>query len=186
MRSNGLGPGSGYASISFNQRHHRARAQHAKCQKHKKHQKCQKHHNHRKKHKHRRQNGQRTPVVPAPVPTPGLPTPSSGTIQHVVWIMMENNDYSNMYGPQPYETQVANTYGLAEDYYGIGHYSADNYIAATSGISWNSCLGGDGSASAVRSRRTTSSTSSAPATPSTTSSPATRTAITILPSTTPT
>jgi phosphatidylinositol-3-phosphatase len=60
---------------------------------------------------------------------------------------MENNDYSNIYGPQSYETQLANTYGLAEDYYGIGHYSADNYIAATSGISWNSCLGGDGSAS---------------------------------------
>jgi len=139
--------GQGTRPSRSSQRHHRARAQHAKCQKHKKHQKCQKHHKHRKKHKRRRQNGRRTPVVPAPVPTPGLPTPSSGTIQHVVWIMMENNDYSNMYGPQPYETQVANTYGLAEDYYGIGHHSADNYIAATSGISWNSCLGGDGSAS---------------------------------------
>lgn len=60
---------------------------------------------------------------------------------------MENNDYSSIYGPQPYETTLANTYGLAEDYYAIGHYSADNYIAATSGIPWNSCLGGDGSPS---------------------------------------
>jgi acid phosphatase len=85
--------------------------------------------------------------VPAPGTATSVPTSPGATIQHVVWIWMENNDYSNIYGPQPYETQLANTYGLAEDYYGIGHYSADNYIAATSGIPWNSCLGGDGSAS---------------------------------------
>jgi poly(3-hydroxybutyrate) depolymerase len=72
---------------------------------------------------------------------------STGAIQHVVWITMENNDYSNIYGPQSYETQLANTYGLATNYYGIGHFSADNYISATSGVPWNSCLGGDGSPS---------------------------------------
>jgi acid phosphatase len=60
---------------------------------------------------------------------------------------MENNDYSNIYGSQPYETQLANTYGLATNYYATGHYSADNYITATSGVPWNSCLGGDGSPS---------------------------------------
>jgi len=58
---------------------------------------------------------------------------------------MENQDYGNVYGPQPYETSVANTYGYATSYYGIGHYSADNYIAMTSGAPWSSCTGGDGS-----------------------------------------
>lgn len=134
---------------------HRGRAKRRKCPKP---HKCQKHHKCRKPRKCRkkhRQNGQRAPVVPAPGTTTTTiaatsPPPSAGTsakIQHVVWIMMENNDYSNIYGPQPYETQLANTYGLAEDYYAIGHYSADNYVAATSGIPWNSCLGGDGSPS---------------------------------------
>jgi phosphatidylinositol-3-phosphatase len=60
---------------------------------------------------------------------------------------MENQDYSNIYGPQPYETSIANQFGLAENYYGIGHFSADNYITGTSGADWNSCLGGDGSPS---------------------------------------
>jgi hypothetical protein len=126
------------------QRGHRTGAQRHKTRKH---HKCQKHHRCRKKHKRHHPTGQRAPFVPAPGTTTGVPASSGAAIQHVVWIWMENNDYSNIFGPQPYETQLANTYGLAEDYYGVGHYSADNYIAATSGIPWNSCLGGDGSAS---------------------------------------
>ncbi len=58
----------------------------------------------------------------------------TGTIQHVVEIWMENNDYANIYGPQPYETQIANTYGLATNYYATGHFSLDNYLTATGGV----------------------------------------------------
>jgi hypothetical protein len=88
-----------------------------------------------------------TIAPPAATITPPATTQTTtlapAAIQHVVVISMENQDYSNIYGPRTYETSVANTYGLATNYYGIGHFSTDNYIAMTSGASWNSCLGGD-------------------------------------------
>lgn len=45
---------------------------------------------------------------------------------------MENNDASVL-SQMPYLNGLANTYGNATNYYGIGHFSADNYIAMTSG-----------------------------------------------------
>ena len=56
-------------------------------------------------------------------------------IQHVVWILMENKDYSSVVGPgsAPYINGLARRYGLATNYSGISHPSLPNYIALTSG-----------------------------------------------------
>ncbi len=56
-------------------------------------------------------------------------------IQHVVWIVMENKDYSSIVGSgsAPYINRLANTYGLATHYSAISHPSLPNYIALTSG-----------------------------------------------------
>jgi hypothetical protein len=56
-------------------------------------------------------------------------------IQHVVWILMENKDYSSVVGPgsAPYINRLAHRYGLATDYSAISHPSLPNYIALTSG-----------------------------------------------------
>jgi phosphatidylinositol-3-phosphatase len=67
-----------------------------------------------------------------------LPTP----IQHVFLIMMENEQTGVIYPNQPYETQLANTYGWGGNansqnngtgYYAACHPSAPNYLAITSG-----------------------------------------------------
>ncbi len=58
------------------------------------------------------------------------------TLQHVVWIWMENHSYSSVIGntsAAPYENQLAGQCGLATDYAGVAHPSLPNYIAATSG-----------------------------------------------------
>jgi hypothetical protein len=56
-------------------------------------------------------------------------------IRHVVWILMENKDYSSVVDPgsAPYITHLAHSYGLATDYSAISHPSLPNYIALTSG-----------------------------------------------------
>ena len=70
--------------------------------------------------------------------SPTLPTP----IQHVFLIMMENEQTGMIYGEQPYQTKLANTYAWGGDansnpdhagYYAICHPSAPNYLALTSG-----------------------------------------------------
>ena len=56
-------------------------------------------------------------------------------VQHVVWILMENKNYSSVVGSgqAPYINRLAHRYGLATDYSGISHPSLPNYIALTSG-----------------------------------------------------
>lgn len=56
-------------------------------------------------------------------------------IRHVVWIIMENKDYSSVIGSgdAPYINRLAHTYGLATHYSAISHPSLPNYIALTSG-----------------------------------------------------
>ena len=77
-------------------------------------------------------------AVTAATTAPHLPTP----IKHVVFIMMENEETAVIYGNQPYETQLANTYAWGGDansnpsgtgYYAVCHPSAPNYLAVTSG-----------------------------------------------------
>lgn len=99
------------------------------------------HHTHTRHHKHRRptHHRQATPAAPAPAPPPATGTPASasgaGKIQHVVWIVMENQDYGSIIGSAsaPYINSLANTYGLATDYSAISHPSLPNYVALTSG-----------------------------------------------------
>lgn len=74
------------------------------------------------------------PARGTPTTTVG-PAPAGGTIQRVVWILMENKTYSSIIGSStaPYITSLANTYGVATDYTAISHPSLPNYIALTSG-----------------------------------------------------
>lgn len=75
-------------------------------------------------------------MTPAPpVGAPATTTSASGPIQHVVWILMENQDYGSIIGSSsaPYITSLANTYGLATNYAAISHPSLPNYVALTSG-----------------------------------------------------
>jgi phospholipase C len=55
-------------------------------------------------------------------------------------IMMENAGYSEVLNPSntntSYIQQLAATYGLATDYFGVTHSSLPNYLAATSGSTW--------------------------------------------------
>jgi phosphatidylinositol-3-phosphatase len=57
------------------------------------------------------------------------------TIQHVVWLLMENKDASSVLGSgsAPYINHLAHRYGVATDYSAISHPSLPNYIALTSG-----------------------------------------------------
>src|SRR5438876_5883446 len=58
-------------------------------------------------------------------------------IKHVFIIVLENKDYDVTFGansPAPYLSKTLTAKGqLLEQYYGIGHFSLDNYIAMLSG-----------------------------------------------------
>ncbi|HVH15543.1 MAG TPA: alkaline phosphatase family protein [Candidatus Angelobacter sp.] len=71
--------------------------------------------------------------------------------QYVVVIVLENQPLSGVYGSGcgsecSYITQLANTYGIALDYSGVGHFSLPNYLTLTSGGNYsyqpyvNNCL----------------------------------------------
>jgi hypothetical protein len=66
-------------------------------------------------------------------PAPATPPP----IRHVFVIMLENKSFSNTFGPDspaPYLSKTLRSKGaLLTQYYGTGHDSLDNYIAAVSG-----------------------------------------------------
>jgi phosphatidylinositol-3-phosphatase len=68
----------------------------------------------------------------SPIPSPPPPPPPAATISHVVVIVMENEGTSIL-SQMPYLSSLASTYGQATNYRAIGHFSADNYIAMTSG-----------------------------------------------------
>jgi len=54
---------------------------------------------------------------------------------HVIWIWMENHDYSQVINSSaaPYETALSRACGSATSYYSVGAPSLPNYIGATSG-----------------------------------------------------
>ena len=85
--------------------------------------------------RHRRRHRRKTPPVSLPGTPTVTPTASGGKIQHVVWVVMENEDYASIIGSAaaPYINSLANTYGLATNYSAISHPSLPNYIAMTSG-----------------------------------------------------
>ena len=61
--------------------------------------------------------------------------PQRHRIHHVVWVLMENQDFSSIVGSgsAPYINRLANTYGLATHDSAISHPSLPNYISLTSG-----------------------------------------------------
>ncbi len=73
---------------------------------------------------------------PAPPPPPAPPAPASvPAFSHVFVIVMENNEYGNIIGSgaAPYINSLANSYGLATNYYAASHPSLPNYLALTAG-----------------------------------------------------
>ena len=72
---------------------------------------------------------------PRSVQTAVVVAASSGKISRVVWVVMENHGYGSLIGSSqaPYINQLANTYGLATNYFAVSHPSLPNYIALTSG-----------------------------------------------------
>src|SRR4051812_20938754 len=75
--------------------------------------------------------------APAPPPPPGTcgSAPAPPAWQHVVWIVMENKDYSQVVGSPDavYVNELADACGLATQYQAVAHPSLPNYVALTSG-----------------------------------------------------
>jgi phosphatidylinositol-3-phosphatase len=67
----------------------------------------------------------------------GATTPKLPPVRHVFIIMLENESYPVTFGPQsiaPYLSRELPKQGaLLPNYYGIGHFSLDNYVAMISG-----------------------------------------------------
>ncbi len=64
--------------------------------------------------------------APTATSTPG----STGSIQHVFVVLMENHSYSEVWNTSssPYITQLGNAYARATNYYAITHPSLPNYL----------------------------------------------------------
>jgi len=83
-------------------------------------------------------SGRGTAVKPGGKTTRGPCGSKAGhasTISKVMWILMENKNYSSIYNDSsaPYETKIANECGLATNYHAVSHPSLPNYVALTSG-----------------------------------------------------
>ncbi len=82
---------------------------------------------------------QQNPVSPVSnetaTTTEGTPV-TAPPIQHVVVIEFENQPLSNVLSNGPYFNYLYNTYGAATNYYAACHPSAPNYLAVTSGNTW--------------------------------------------------
>ncbi|MGH3423580.1 MAG: alkaline phosphatase family protein, partial [Nocardioidaceae bacterium] len=63
----------------------------------------------------------------------------SHRLSHVFIIMLENHSKGDVVGDpdMPYTTHLAHRYAQATNYYGVTHPSEPNYIAATSGSTWD-------------------------------------------------
>jgi len=59
----------------------------------------------------------------------------SNAFDHIFVIMLENHSQSSVIGDAnaPYLTSLANTYAMADNYYGVTHPSMPNYIASIAG-----------------------------------------------------
>ena len=78
--------------------------------------------------------GTTTTAPPPPGPC-GSQVGQTSTITKVMWIVMENHDYSSIVGSSsaPFENQIATECGLATNYHAVSHPSLPNYVALTSG-----------------------------------------------------
>ena len=70
-----------------------------------------------------------TPTSISP-PTPTATSVSSGAIQHVFVVLMENHAYNQVWNTSstPYITQLGNAYARATNYYATNHPSLPNYL----------------------------------------------------------
>ena len=64
------------------------------------------------------------------------PTPSAKPESHVFVIVMENRSYAQAIAGR-YTSRLATTYAYASNYHGVAHPSLPNYLAMTSGSTWN-------------------------------------------------
>jgi hypothetical protein len=86
----------------------------------------------------------------ATTPGDGGGSATTASLKHVYIIMMENHAYSQIIGDAgaavaPNMNTLAQTYGLATQYYGVTHPSLPNYLAAISGDFqgiWDDCNAG--------------------------------------------
>src|SRR5207302_774455 len=78
--------------------------------------------------------------------------PSSLYFDYIVMIVLENKNLNQVYGTScsgncSYITQLADSYGLADNYSGVAHGSLPNYLTLTSGANYsylpwtNNCYG---------------------------------------------
>jgi hypothetical protein len=69
-----------------------------------------------------------------PLPAP----PSSGSVDHMFIVVMENHAFSQVWNTAstPYTTSLANTYARAENYYAITHPSLPNYLDLFAGSNY--------------------------------------------------
>ncbi len=69
---------------------------------------------------------------PSPEPS-AAPAPAVG--RHIWWVILENKEYGTIIGSSqaPYLSSLANRYGLATNYFAIGHPSEPNYVALVAG-----------------------------------------------------
>jgi hypothetical protein len=75
------------------------------------------------------------PATDQPTASPLPPAAGLPNFSHVYVIVFENEEYSSVVGSAnaPYINSLVARYGLATNYYGVGHPSEPNYIAMTSG-----------------------------------------------------
>ena len=71
-----------------------------------------------------------------PTPTASQPTQARVAKGHVFVIVMENRSYWDALAT-PYISSLAKTYGVATNYHSVSEPSLPNYLAMTSGNTWN-------------------------------------------------
>ncbi len=74
-------------------------------------------------------SGGQPPAVPTGIGTPA----ASGVVTKVLVFVMENHSLAQMRSQMPYSAALADRFGYATRYRGIGHPSLPNYIAIASG-----------------------------------------------------
>jgi hypothetical protein len=67
--------------------------------------------------------------------TPSFSPTSSPAFSHIFTIVLENKEYTTIIGKSyaPYLNSLVSSYGVATQYYAIGHPSLPNYMALTGG-----------------------------------------------------
>jgi PKD repeat protein len=79
------------------------------------------------------------PAGPAATPRPGhAPAPLAfpSPIRHVFVVYFENEEISSVQQNAPFMEYLAHRYASASNYYALCHPSAPNYLASTSGATW--------------------------------------------------